>query len=175
MELNQFDFVEYIRKPFSVQAVRVTRENLDDLAPFVGKVERTPEGKPYIQADRHLCQSSLKVWPGYFVTKHGKKVRVFSRKAFEEQFHPMGDDVAPWVEYLNGAPPEPKAKQEEVQAVEVVDEPAPDSEPETVEEVEEVDMHEGDPEGVSEGEVKRCSHGTPEGVECAYRPCDGPA
>lgn len=170
MELTDFDFIEHIRKPFSVHAVRVTRENIDDIAPFVGTVERTPEGKPYIQADRHLCQSSLKVWPGYYVTKHGKKVRVFSRKAFEEQFHPMGEDVAPWVEYLNGTPP--VVETTKAKAVEELNEPA--QEP-----VDEVDSHPGAPEEVavepSEPEILRCcAHGTPEGIECAYKPCAGP-
>lgn len=174
MELKDFDFVEHIRKPFSVYAVRVTRENMEDIAPFVGKIERTPEGKPYIQADRHLCQSSLKVWPGYYVTKHGKKVRVFSRKSFEDQFHPMGEDVAPWVEYLNGAPPVVKTTKAKAEAAEPA--PTPEPEPETNQEVvEKVDTHEGAPPEKSEETVIRaCKHGTPEGIECAYKACAGP-
>lgn len=177
MELKDFDFTEHIRKPFSVYAVRVTRENLEDIAPFVGKVERTAEGKPYIQADRHLCQSSLKVWPGYYVTKHGKKVRVFSRKSFEEQFHPMGEDVAPWVEYLNGAPPVVETTKTKAAVVEEA--PAPEPEPEveeadTAEAVEEVDMHEGAPAEEPPVQLRACKHGTPEGIECAYKLCPGP-
>lgn len=178
MELQDFDFTEHIRKPFSVHAVRVTRENMEDIAPFVGKVERTPEGKPYIQADRHLCQSSLKVWPGYYVTKHGKKVRVFSRKAFEEQFHPMGEDVAPWVEYLNGAPPVVETKKAKPEVKPVAQEDTVEDVLERMPDIE--TAFEGPPleEAVfvpaPRVEIQACEHGTPEGVTCAYRPCNGP-
>lgn len=181
MELTDFDFIEHIRKPFSVHAVRVTRENIDDIAPFVGTVERTPEGKPYIQADRHLCQSSLKVWPGYYVTKHGKKVRIFSRKAFEEQFHPMGEDVAPWVEYLNGTPP--VVETTKAKAVEALNESAPEpteasfTDADAGERIETEETMEGLPE-IEETqepvEIRSCAHGTPEGISCAYKPCAGP-
>jgi len=167
VELTDFDFVEHIRKPFSVFAVRVTKQNMADIAPFVGEIE-VLDGKKYIQADRHKCQSSLKVWPGYYVTKHGKKVRVFSRKAFEEQFHPMGDDVAPWVEYLNGAPP--VVETTKAKAVEALNEPEVDSHPGAPEEEpEEVDVEPTEP-----AVIRACEHGTPEGIGCAYKPCNGP-
>lgn len=182
MELTDFDFVEHIRKPFSVFAVRVTKQNMEDIAPFVGEIEIL-DGKKFIQADRHKCQSSLKVWPGYYVTKHGKKVRVFSRKAFEEQFHPMGEDVAPWVEYLNGAPPvvettKAKAVEADREQLSPAEEASLDEAIASVEagEVEPLDLDavEAIAETPEPVVIRACSHGTPEGIECAYKPCDGP-
>lgn len=80
------DTITFVRKPFVVQAVEVTLENMEEIAKDIGKLRKDENDKPYIYVDRRIVQNAYKVWPGFWVTYMGDKIHCYSRKAFNEQF-----------------------------------------------------------------------------------------
>lgn len=91
----------FIRKPFVVDAIRITKENIAELAPEVGTLKQKNDGTPFIQVDRHKVPNVFKVWPGYWLTRMNGNVRCYSNKIFEEQFAPSTDEAMAWVNYMN--------------------------------------------------------------------------
>lgn len=96
------EFTTFVRKPFVVEAVEVTAENLQEVAKHIGDVREKEDGTPYILVDRRLVPNIFKVYPGFFMTKMGDNVRCYSRKIFMEQFVEMNDSIQPWVDFMNG-------------------------------------------------------------------------
>jgi hypothetical protein len=95
MELTQ-----YVRKPFVVDAVEITAENIEEVAQYVGDLKHREDGTPYILVDRRLVPNVYKVYIGFFMTKMGENVRCYSRRIFKEQFMVSDDTVKPWLEFL---------------------------------------------------------------------------
>lgn len=81
------EFKQFIRKPFTVEAIEVTRENIYELAELIGEFGEDEDG-PYINADieNRLVPTVYKVTPGYWVTKMGRNIRCYSARVFNEQF-----------------------------------------------------------------------------------------
>ncbi len=80
------NFASYTRKPFTVEAVEITEENISEVAEFVGTVRKKEDGTSYIQVDRRLIPNVYRVYPGFFMTRMGDNVRCYSAKIFNEQF-----------------------------------------------------------------------------------------
>lgn len=85
-DTNTLDFSEYVRKPFTVEAVEVTEENIGEVAKYVGELKSKDDGTPFIQVDRRLVPNIFRVFPGFYMTRMGDTVRCYSRKVFLEQF-----------------------------------------------------------------------------------------
>lgn len=96
------DFLSYVRKPFVVQAVEVTRENIAEVAKHVGDLRTKDDGTPYILVDKRLVPNVDRVYPGYFMTKMGENVRCYSKRIFTEQFTLRTDEIQPWLDFLAG-------------------------------------------------------------------------
>lgn len=79
-------FDSYIRRPFEVEAIRITPENIEEVAVHVGTLQRTMNGTPYIVVDRNLVPNIARVYPGYYMTRMGNNTRCYSARIFEEQF-----------------------------------------------------------------------------------------
>lgn len=94
------DFTTFVRKPFVVEAVEITTENIEEVAKYIGDVREREDGTKYILVDRRLVPNVFKVYPGFFMTKMGENVRCYSRKIFKEQFIEKDDKIAPWIDYL---------------------------------------------------------------------------
>lgn len=95
-------FVTFVRKPFVVEAVEVTTENIADVAKYVGDLREKEDGTPYILVDTRLVPNVERVYPGFFMTKMGDNVRCYSRKIFREQFTAQTDEIRPWIEFMTG-------------------------------------------------------------------------
>lgn len=98
-------FSAYIRKPFEVQAIEVTRENINDIADQLelGEIYYGDNGVPYIEVDAERVPNMNSVYPGYWVTKVGKNnLRIYTRKTFFQQFVQSDEDIDEWMDYLNG-------------------------------------------------------------------------
>ena len=80
------EFTEFIRKPFVVEAIEITEENIHDVAPMVGTVYTKPDGTHFIQVNRRLVPNVFRAYPGFWVTRLGENIRCYSRKAFFSQF-----------------------------------------------------------------------------------------
>jgi hypothetical protein len=94
------NFTSFVRKPFVVEAVEVTAENIAEVAKYVGDLREKEDGTPYILVDRRLVPNVFRVYPGFFMTRMGENVRCYSRKIFKEQFIQQTDEIKPWVEFM---------------------------------------------------------------------------
>jgi hypothetical protein len=93
-------FTTYVRKPFIVQAVEITTDNIADIAGFVGDLRKKEDGSPYILVDPRLVPNVERVYPGFFMTKMGENIRCYSRRVFTDQFIVQSDQIKPWVDYM---------------------------------------------------------------------------
>lgn len=99
-------FDTYVRKPFVVEAVEVTVDNIDEIAKDVGDVEFKEDGTPFIKVNRRLVPNVFRVYPGFFMTRMGDHIRCYNRKLFFEQFVASNTQIMEWVDFLN--PPDDK-------------------------------------------------------------------
>lgn len=97
------EYTTYVRKPFEVNAVEVTDENLEEVAKLVGDLEVDGEtGARFILVDHRKVPNVNRVFPGFFMTKMGRQVRCYSRRIFHQQFVLKDDNVQAWLDFLNG-------------------------------------------------------------------------
>ncbi len=96
------DFDTFVRKPFVVQAVEITTDNIEEVAKYIGDVREKEDGTRYILVDRRLVPNVFKVYPGFFMTKMGDNIRCYSKKIFKEQFVEATSDIKAWVDFING-------------------------------------------------------------------------
>ena len=94
------EFTTYVRKPFVVEAIEITTDNIEDVAKYIGDVREREDGTKYILVDRRLVPNVEKVYPGFFMTKMGENIRCYSRKIFKEQFIERTDEIQPWLEFM---------------------------------------------------------------------------
>lgn len=96
------NFTTFVRKPFVVQAVEITVDNIAEVAKSVGDLREMEDGTLYILVDNRLVPNVNKVFPGFYMTKIGGKVRCYSKKIFKEQFIEQTDEIKPWVDFMTG-------------------------------------------------------------------------
>ena len=94
------EFTTFVRKPFVVEAVEVTAENIAEVAKYVGDLREKEDGTQYILVDRRLVPNVFRVYPGFYMTKMGENVRCYSRKIFREQFVEEDENIRPWLEFM---------------------------------------------------------------------------
>lgn len=104
------ELTEFIRKPFIVEAVEITRDNIREVAKYIGEIEESDGGDPFIIADRRLVPGASRVYVGFFMTRMGDHIRCYSRRVFFEQFTPLTGDVQNWVDFLNKTTPTPSKR-----------------------------------------------------------------
>jgi hypothetical protein len=97
---NAMEFTTFVRKPFVVEAVEITAENINEVAKYIGDVREREDGTQYILVDRRLVPNVFKVYPGFFMTKMGENIRCYSRKIFKEQFVEEDESIRPWLEFM---------------------------------------------------------------------------
>lgn len=82
---EDMEFKHFVRKPFLVEAIEITTENIHELSDLIGEFKEDHNG-PYIEADPEKVPTVTKVTPGYWLTRMGKNVRCYSNRIFTEQF-----------------------------------------------------------------------------------------
>ena len=97
------DFTTFVRKPFTVEAVEITEENIAEIAELIGTLRQKENGSPYIAVNRRLVPNLFRVYPGFWMTKmgDGDNIRCYSKRVFNQQFVETTPDVDAWVKYLN--------------------------------------------------------------------------
>lgn len=101
----ELEFSSFVRKPFTVEAVRITEANIAEVAEYVGEVRYLDEKnnkKPYIHVNRRLVPNVLRVFPGFWMTRMGDNVRCYANKVFHDQFILAEDDVVAAVATITG-------------------------------------------------------------------------
>lgn len=99
--LEGLAFAKFARRPFLVDAIMVTVDNLDIIAPLIGEVKTKVDGTRYIQADRNLVPNVSKVYPGFYMTCLDNTIRCFSPRVFRQQFVDLTPDRVEVVDALN--------------------------------------------------------------------------
>lgn len=84
--MSELQFTSHIRRPFEVDAMQITEDNIREAASLIGALETTPQGNQYIVVDRNLVPNVVRVYPGYYVTRMDSNIRCYSKRIFEEQF-----------------------------------------------------------------------------------------
>lgn len=95
------DTTTFVRKPFVVEAVEITVDNIAEIAEKVGVLREKDNGTPYIQVDRRLVPNIYKVYPGFWMTTMGDNIRCYSKRIFNEQFVPSTEDIEKWIAFLS--------------------------------------------------------------------------
>lgn len=88
------EFTKFVRRPFEIEAIQITLENIEDIAPLVGRLNLEDKRGPFIEVDNTLVPNMNRVLPGYWLTKMGGNIRCYASKVFDDQFieKPFQDD-----------------------------------------------------------------------------------
>ncbi len=86
-------FDTFVRKPFVVEAVQVTEDNINSIAKSVGVIKKNSDGSPFILPNRKLFPNNSEISLGYWMTRMGKQLRFYSPSVFNNQFIRSNDDV----------------------------------------------------------------------------------
>lgn len=81
----------FVRKPFEVEAVQVTAENLTDVSDWCdGEIRSTAENVPFIKVNVHrpLTTRQTRAFIGDWVLFAGRGFKVYTTKAFQASFVP---------------------------------------------------------------------------------------
>lgn len=79
------EFTTYIRKPFSIDAVQITEDNMKDVAKLIGKI-RTRDGVRYIAVDPRVVPVVRHAYVGWYLTRFEDSYRCYTPKLFKSQF-----------------------------------------------------------------------------------------
>lgn len=96
------DFQTFVRKPFAIDAVEITDDNIEDLASLHGTLRVDDSGVKYIEMENRRGQSTRRIYKGFWMTKMGKNVRFYQARVFNEQFTQNTPEIDEWVRFMNG-------------------------------------------------------------------------
>lgn len=86
------EFTTFTRKPFIVEATRITAENMEEVANLIGELRTDDNGTKVIVVNRRVIPSISRVYVGYWLTKMGDNLRCYSDKVFTDQFIPLTEE-----------------------------------------------------------------------------------
>lgn len=81
---------KYVRKPFEVEAIRVTEENIEDVRDWCsGTLDQ--DNRPFVRVRvaRALNERQTKAYPGDWVLYAGTGFKVYTDKAFHRTFEKL--------------------------------------------------------------------------------------
>jgi len=87
------EFKKYVRRPFTVEALIITEENMEEIAKLVGEV-RTEDDVTFIWLDRRVVPTVGRAYVGWYFTRLGDNYRCYSPKAFLGQFNLVDEEKA---------------------------------------------------------------------------------
>lgn len=90
-------FDKFIRRPFAVEAIMITSENIAELAAVLGELKEK-DGEHWIAIDRRIVPNIRKAYLGWWITKLDDNYRAYSPKVFEKEFMPHTID---WDAFLS--------------------------------------------------------------------------
>lgn len=86
------EYTHYIRRPFEVDAVEITEDNMAEIAKLVGEI-KTKDGVTFIQLDRRVIPNVTRALVGWYLTKLDANYRCYSPNIFHEQFMPHESEI----------------------------------------------------------------------------------
>jgi len=94
------EFTKFVRKPFIIEAVEVTEDNIAEIASFIGVLHKKDDGTSFIRVHRLLFLNVGLVTPGFWMTKMGEQIRCYSKPVFNKQFVAITPDIETWFKEL---------------------------------------------------------------------------
>jgi hypothetical protein len=100
-DMTGIEFTPYIRKPYRVDALKVTGNNIHVVAELIeGTVETAQDGKTFIRTHRKVVKNVDNIWPGFFLTKVRKKTLAYPSRLFYRNYVEPTEDVEDFVVFL---------------------------------------------------------------------------
>ncbi len=97
------EMMNFLRKPFIVEAVEITEGTIKEVAALVGRLKYNEDsGDPYIVVDRKKVPNCEQAHIGDYLTVFLNRYRIFSAEQFTKQFVYADDDLKAWVSTLRG-------------------------------------------------------------------------
>lgn len=91
------EFTEFVRRPFKVEAIKITDENINEIAALIGEIKVHPKTKEkFILLDKRIVPSMARAYVGWWVTRFNDNLRVYSNKIFQEQFTVCDEGWVTW-------------------------------------------------------------------------------
>lgn len=91
--MTELVYQKYARIPFEIDAVEITKENIDEVAQYIGELRQTDEGETYIWSDpRLVAGNARRVWPGFYMTRMDDRTRCYSGRTFLKQFELVNNE-----------------------------------------------------------------------------------
>ena len=101
----ELDLKSYVRRPFTVTAIRVTDENMSDVADWCeGEIRTTANGTSFIKVNvnRPATARQTRAFVGDWLLYAGRGFKVYTDRAFELSFEEESDEqLTPGEELLN--------------------------------------------------------------------------
>lgn len=94
------EFTSFARKPFLIEAIEVTNENLEEVAKLLGSLRRHKDGTRYIRVG-DIIPNLDRVYVGFFLTKMGDTIRCYSEGIFHSMFVENTPEIQEWIDYMN--------------------------------------------------------------------------
>lgn len=82
---NNMEFSQFVRRPFVVEAVQITAENIEEVAKLIGHL-RVKDGVQFISVDRRIVPNIPRAQIGWWMTRLGDNYRCYNAKVFKAEF-----------------------------------------------------------------------------------------
>jgi hypothetical protein len=86
---------KYVRKPFYVDAIQVTSENMNDVAAWCNGAIQPSDKTLYIQVDvaKPISPRQTMAFPGDWILSAGPGFKVYTNRAFQNSFEQVNTDT----------------------------------------------------------------------------------
>lgn len=92
------EFTKYVRKPFMIEAIQITEENMQEVCDMIGFEIRHKDGQPYIVVNKKIVPNGYRAYVGQWVTRMGNNIRCYPKRVFDDQFIDYGPEWSSWFE-----------------------------------------------------------------------------
>lgn len=120
------EYTAFIRKPFKIEAVQITEENIQELAELLGGSVQEKKGRPFIMCNRKVTPQSDRAQLGGWITVMDNNLRVYPDKVFRRMFMEFTEEWEPHLEEPRKHR-EPKPKPEPEPEIQLEAEPEVDA------------------------------------------------
>ena len=86
--MDELNFETFVRRPFTVEAVLITEENIAEIADLIGKLKTGDDGSPFIAIDKRIVPNMTRAFLGWYMTRLNDNYRCYAPKPFFDQFQP---------------------------------------------------------------------------------------
>lgn len=81
------NFTPYKRRPFEVEAVQITEDNIEECALLIGELDEK-DGEPFVRINKRIVPNIHRAYVGWWITRMDDNLRCYSSRIFDEQFEP---------------------------------------------------------------------------------------